>query len=173
MDDGREQRESILSVATKWLPWCLALVFALTIGWAIFVARVEVLNPQGRDSSEIAIAAAIKTAATLPLIVLCSLFITTMLDILGGATMVTARYLTEKFLEPLREKIRAEGKAEGIAEGEARGEARGIAQGIAEGEARGISEGAARKQREWEDWLRDGQEARERGEPFDEPPPSL
>ena len=63
--------------------------------------------------------------------------------------MVTARYLTEKFLEPLREKIRAEGIEEGI------------------------SEGAARKQREWEDWLRDGREARERGEPFDEPPPSL
>ena len=59
--------------------------------------------------------------------------------------MVTARYLTQKFLEPLREKIKAEGKAEG----------------------------AARKQREWEDWLRDGREARERGEPFDEPPPSL
>ena len=83
--------------------------------------------------------------------------------------MVTARYLTEKFLEPLREKIRTEGKAEGIEEGIAEGKA----QGIAEGEARGISEGAARKQREWENWLRDGQEARERGEPFDEPPPSL
>ena len=67
--------------------------------------------------------------------------------------MVTARYLTEKFLEPLREKIRAEG--------------------IEEGKAQGIAEGEARKQREWEDWLRDGREARERGEPFDEPPPSL
>ncbi len=161
MDDERGQRESILSVAAKWLPWCLVLVFALTIGWAIFVARVEALNLQGRNSSEIAIVVAIKTATTLPLIFLCSLFITTMLDILGGATMVTARYLTAKFVEPLREKIKVEAKAEGKAEG------------IAVGKAEGIALGAARKQQEWENWLRDGQEARERGEPFEDPPPSL
>lgn len=165
MDDKREQRESILSVAAKWLPWCLALVFVLTIGWAIFVTRVEILNPQGRNSSEIAIAVAIKTATTLPLIILCSLFITTTLDMLGGATMVTARYLTEKFLEPFREKIKAEGRAEGIAEGKE--------EGIAKGKEEGIALGAARKQREWENWLRDEQEAKERGEPFDDPPPSL
>ena len=149
MDDRRRQRESILSVAAKWLPWCLGLVFALTIAWAVFVARVEILNADGRGSEEIAVAVAIKVAATLPLIFLCSLFITTTLDLSGGAIMVTARYLTEKFLDPWREKRNAEVKAEGVAEG------------------------LAQKQHEWESWLSEKEDAAERGEPFDKPPPSL
>ena len=153
MDDKQTQRESILSVAAKWLPWCLALVFALTIAWAAFVARVETMNAEGRNSSELSIVVAMKTATTLPLIILCSLFITTMLDVLGGAIVVTARYLTAKFVEPLREKIKAEARAEGIAEG--------------------IAEGLAQKQREWEIWLREKEDALERGEDFDDPPPSL
>ena len=181
MDDKQTQRESILSVAAKWLPWCLALVFALTITWMIFVARVETMNADGRSSSEIAIVVAMKTATTLPLIFLCSLFITTILDLIGGSIVVTARYLTEKFVEPLREKIKAEGRAEGIAEGIAEGRAEGIAEGIAEGRAEGlaegkaagIAEGLAQKQQEWEVWLREREDARERGEPFDDPPPSL
>lgn len=130
-----------MSIAAKWLPWCLALVFVLTIAWMIFVARVEIVNADGRSSSEVAVAVAIKTATTLPLIILSSLFVTTMLDIIGGATVVTARYLTEKFLEPLRERIKAEGKAE--------------------------------KQREWENWLSNREIAREKGEPFNDPPPRL
>ena len=145
MDDRRRQRESILSVAAKWLPWCLGLVFALTIAWAVFVTRVEILNADGRSSEEIAVAVAIKVAATLPLIFLCSLFITTTLDLSGGAIMVTARYLTEKFLDPWREKRNAEVKAEGLAQ----------------------------KQHEWESWLSEKEDAAERGEPFDKPPPSL
>ena len=165
MDDNRRQRESILSVAAKWLPWCLGLVFALTIAWAAFVARVEVLNPDSRSSEEIAVAVAIKVAATLPLIVLCSLFITTVLDLSGGAFMVTARYLTDKFLDPWREKVKAEVEAESKAEGIEMGKAQGIEMGKVEG--------LAQKQREWEIWLRDKEDAAERGEPFDDPPPSL
>ena len=185
MDDRRRQRESILSVAVKWLPWCLGLVFALTIAWAVFVARVEVQNADGRGSEEIAVAVAIKVAATLPLIFLCSLFITTVLDLSGGAIMVTARYLTDKFLDPWREKVRAETEAEVRAEAEAEvraeAEAEGIeigkAEGIEVGKAQGIEvgkvEGLAQKQREWEVWLREKEDAAERGEPFDKPPPSL
>ena len=75
--------------------------------------------------------------------------------------MVTARYLTEKFVEPLRERIKAEARKEGIAEGRE------------EGKAAGIAEGLAQKQREWEVWLRESEDARARGEPFDDPPPSL
>ena len=153
MDELRRQRESILSVAAKWLPWCLGLVFALTIAWAVFVARVEIQDTAGRGSEEIAVSVAIKVATTLPLIFLCSLFITTALDLSGGAIMVTARYLTEKFLEPWREKRMAEIKAQGVAQG--------------------VEEGMAQKQREWEIWLHDKEEAAERVEPFDEPPPSL
>ena len=67
--------------------------------------------------------------------------------------MVTARYLTEKFLDPWREKRNAEAKAKGMAEG--------------------VAEGMAQKQREWESWLSEKEDAAERGEPFDKPTPSL
>ena len=177
MDDRRRQRESILSVAAKWLPWCLGLVFALTIAWAVFVARVEVQNADGRGSEEIAVAVAIKVAATLPLIFLCSLFITTVLDIPGGAIMVTARYLTEKFLDPWREKRKAEFKSEILAEVKAEmtaeRKAEIEAEIRAEMTAQAMARGLAQKQREWEVWLREKEDAAERGEPFDKPPPSL
>lgn len=177
MDDSRRRRESILSVAAKWLPWCLGLVFALTIAWAAFVARVEIASGDHESASEVAVAVATKTAATLPLIFLCSLFITTVLDLSGGALMVTARYLTDKFLDPWREKVKAEVmaevKAEVAAEAKAEAEAEVRTEAEAEGVARGIEAGLAQKQHEWEVWLRDKEEAAERGEPFDEPPPSL
>ena len=162
-----------MSVAAKWLPWCLGLVFALTIAWAVFVARVEVLNADGRSSEEIVVAAVTKTADTLPLIILCSLFITTVLDLSGGPIMVTARYLTEKFLDPWREKRKAEIKAEIKAEMTAERKAEIEAEVIAEMTAHAMARGLAQKQREWEIWLRDKEEAAERDEPFDDPPPSL
>ena len=37
----------------------------------------------------------------------------------------------------------------------------------------GREEGAARVQGEWESWYRRSMEAKERGEPFDEPPPGM
>ena len=79
--------------------------------------------------------------------------------------MVTARYLTDKFLDPWREKIKAEVKAEVEAEVKA--------EGIEMGKAQGLEAGLAQKQREWEIWLREKEDATERGEPFDDPPPSI
>ena len=58
--------------------------------------------------------------------------------------MVTAKHLTNKFVKPLIEKHKAEGKEMGLAEADA----------------------------EWEVWYADFRDAQERGEPFDEPPPS-
>ena len=71
--------------------------------------------------------------------------------------MVTAMWIRQKFLEPLKEKQRAEGHAEGRAEGRAEGHAEGRAELIAQ-----INE--------WEERRRD---AETRGETFDEPPPYL
>lgn len=62
--------------------------------------------------------------------------------------MVTARYLTDKFVRPLIEQYREEGREEGIEVGE------------------------ARANRKWETWYRNRIEAENRGIPFDEPPPS-
>ena len=58
--------------------------------------------------------------------------------------MVTARYLTNKFVKPVIEKHRAEGRDEGRDE----------------------------ERRMWTDWNTRRLEAEKNGEPFDEPPPA-
>ena len=91
--------------------------------------------------------------------------------------MVTARYLTEKFLDPWREKRMAEFKArivtEVVAEIKADMATRIPAEVKADIKAQGMARGLAQKQREWESWLSEKEDAAERGEPFDKPPPSL
>ena len=57
--------------------------------------------------------------------------------------MVTARYLSDKFLKPFHEKLRAEGRSEGRKE----------------------------VQRLWAAWNQRRLEAEQNGEPFNEPPP--
>ena len=37
-EQQQKQRESVWNVAARWVPWCLALIFLLTIGWTAFVA---------------------------------------------------------------------------------------------------------------------------------------
>ena len=71
--------------------------------------------------------------------------------------MVTGEYLRQKLVEPLKEKQRAEGRAEGLAEGLEKGREEGIE-----------AERAA-----WDAWYRRRIDAESKGEPFDEPPPSL
>ena len=58
--------------------------------------------------------------------------------------MVAADYFTKRWLNPLKEQLRQEGRAEGRAEQDAM----------------------------WEAWNARRMEAEEKGEPFDEPPPS-
>ena len=61
--------------------------------------------------------------------------------------MVTARYLSDKFLKPFHEKLRAEGRSEGR------------------------SEGRKEVQRLWAAWNQRRLEAEQNGEPFNEPHP--
>ncbi len=70
--------------------------------------------------------------------------------------MVTAKYLTEKLIVPMRERLRDEGRKEGREEG--------IEVGIEVGEGRA--------NRKWVDWYLSKTEADEKGIPFDEPPPA-
>ena len=67
------------------------------------------------------------------------------------------------------EAIRAEGRAEGRAQGIIEGMARGVAQGKTEG----IAQGRAEAQRVWHAWYCRQAEAKEKGQPFTEPPPNL
>ena len=79
--------------------------------------------------------------------------------------MVTGEYLRQKLVEPLKEKQRAEGRAEGLTEG--------IAEGIEKGIEKGREEGIEAERAAWEAWNRRRMDAESKGEPFDEPPPSL
>ena len=90
----------------------------------------------------------------------------------GGASIIGAAIIVEVFrmIFAVLAELRAIRKGEEI--GEKRGEERGIAigeeRGIAIGEKRGFAAANAR----WEGWWQRRAEAEQRGEPFDEPPPS-
>ena len=107
-----EGRESPLSVGRKWLPWCLGLIFLLTIGWTALIAWVEVSSGKHEGILETAAAVGSNTAPAAPLIVLYAIMAVTVFDLLGGMVMVTARYLTNKFVKPLIEEHEARGRAE-------------------------------------------------------------
>jgi hypothetical protein len=62
--------------------------------------------------------------------------------------MVTAKYLTDRFLEPWREKRRADAYAKARAEGR------------------------AEERRQWVEWNQRRLDAEAKGEPFDETPPA-
>ena len=122
-----------------------------------------------------------KGASAVPLIVISAMFTVTALDTTGGGIMVTYRWLSNKILKPQEERIRAkaqkevqeEAKARGLAQGIAQGLAQGLEQGLEQGIAQGQKEGREQVQHRWEDWFRRREEAERKGEPFDEPPPTL
>ena len=107
-----EGRESPLSVGRKWLPWCLVLIFLLTIGWTALIVWVEVSSGEHEGILETAAAVGSNTAPAVPLIVVYAIMAISAIDVFGGLGMVTARYLTNKFVKPLIEEHEARGRAE-------------------------------------------------------------
>ena len=80
--------------------------------------------------------------------------------------MVIADWLRAKYVTPLQEQRKAERerrRAEEYAEG--------FAEGHAEGFAEGRFEAIAEVNRVWREWNRRRMDAKERGEPFNEPEP--
>ena len=153
------RRESPLSVAGKWLPWCLTLIFALTIVWTALVAWDELSTGNRQGVVGTLVATVSNAAPAVPLIVLYAILTVSAFDFVGGLAMVTAKYLTEKFLEPWREKRREEAKkameknrAKILAEGLAQGLAEGRAQGRTQGHAEGRAQGEAEERRRWVEW---------------------
>ena len=138
-----ESRESPLSVAQKWLPWCLALIFVTTIGWTALVAWEEVANGDHTSLRETVIAVVDKAAPAVPFIVIYAIMATSLIDTLGGSVLVTKRWLEEKWLNPWLERRKTEGHAEGRAE----------------------------ERRLWREWNRRRVEAEAAGVRFDEPTP--
>ena len=112
MNEQRPERESIWSIGRKWLPWYFGLIFALTIGWTAFIAWLKITIGNHDSLPAIVNAVVVGTASAAPLIPIYALMAIAALDISGGATVVTARYLGDKFLKPLHERIRQEGREE-------------------------------------------------------------
>ena len=165
------QRESPLSIARKWLPWCLALILAMISGWTVLVALEELSGSQHESAAGAVIAVANAAAPVVPLIVLYAILVTSALDFLGGLAVVTARFLTEKFIEPMRRKRREE-EERGLEIARAMGMKEGLEQGLERGLEQGLTEGHAEERRMWVEWNQRRLDAEAKGVPFDEPPPA-
>ncbi len=148
-----DDRESIWAVSRKWLPFFIAMVSVAIFAWIWIIAGVVTESAEYGDTVEKTIAIVDKSSPGVPLILLIGVCVTYWLDVLGGLILVTARYLSSKFVTPIVEKYRAEGKTEGIAEG--------------------LAEGKSEMHKAWLIWYRKSEEAKAKGMPFDEPPPEL
>ena len=159
-----DERESPLTVARKWLPWCIALIFVMTIGWTALVAWDEVAYGNHPNLRRTVIAIVTKVAAATPAIGIWAILIVSVSDAIGGFAVVTKRYLERKWVRPLIESYKAEGRAEGVK----MGRAEGVKAGREEGRAEGIEEA----NQDWVTWNRRRMEAEDNDEPFDDPPPA-
>ena len=99
--------------------------------------------------------------------------IVSLIEVIRIMIILPADYLSQKFVEPLKERQRAAGRAKGLAEGRAEGRAVGIAEGLAEGRAVGKAQGRAELRAEIMDWLRRKEEHEREGKEFNEPMPGL
>ena len=162
-NEESSDRESILSVARKWLPWCLSLIFILTIGWTALIAYTEIASGPERSFVQTFIAIVNGSATAHPAIILYSFLIVTAVDAAGGFIMVTKRYLEEKWLKPQRERLRKEAREKGREEG--REEGREV------GREEGREVGRAQERQYWIGRERRRLEAEAKGIPFDEPFP--
>ena len=151
---------SPLTVAKKLGAQCVIIMMTYTFGWTAFVAWHEVRTGNHPDLAHTAIATANGVGQVAMLILIYSIATTIAMDFLGGTLMVTARYLGNKFVQPLIERHKAEGRVEGIAVGRVEG----ITEGIATGEAA--------ERRRWTEWNSRRVDAERAGVPFDEPPPA-
>ena len=166
--DPDDERESPLTVARKWLPWCIALIFVMTVGWAALVSWDEVAYGNHPNLLRTVIAIVTKVAAATPAIGIWAILIVSVSDAIGGFAVVTKRYLERKWVKPLIESYKAEGRAEGVKAGRAEGVKAGRAEGVKEGRAEGIEEA----NQDWITWNRRRMEAEDNDEPFDDPPPA-
>ena len=109
-DDKQDERLSILTVARVWWPWCLGLIFVLTIVWTALVACTVISSGKHTGMPQTIVAIISASAPGEFLIIIYSLMIVTALDTGGGFIVITKRYLEEKWLKPQQEKFREQGR---------------------------------------------------------------
>ena len=117
MDEQQKQqpepeRESVWSVARRWVPWFLLLLCVMTVVWIGFVFWVEATQFINETRSQMVIAAVNKGAPASPLIFLFAIVAVSVADSLEGMVVVTKRYLDSKLVEPIRKRLREEGAQE-------------------------------------------------------------
>ena len=159
--ESNDNRYSPLSVSAELLPWCLWTICLMTMGWSAMLAWVEIDEGRHTDIINTIIAVGKGTSDSAPaIIVYATIIVIATSFIKGGGIMVLGRaaaaYVDRK-IKSRDERLRNEGREEGLTLGREEGK----------------EEGAAHTQGQWEGWYRRSIEAKERGEPFDEPPPGL
>ncbi len=141
----------------SWVRISSIMVFALSfvIGMAL-VSWYEIGEVQDDSALATTIAIIVKGQAV-------SVLSTALGGVIEGSAyiVVIATYIVQKN----REEGHAEGRAEGLAEG--------LQQGRTEGRSEGIAEAYADANAKNADYFRRMKEALERGEDFDEPPPTF
>ena len=142
-------RESIWAVSRKWLPFYIGMISVMTFVWVWVISRVVIESGEYDGATEMWVAIVDRASSAVPLIVLIGVCATYWLDVLGGILVVTARYLSSKFVTPIVERY------------------------LAEGRAQGLEEGKVEMHQAWLVWYRKSEEAKAKGIPFDEPPPEL
>ncbi len=144
-------RVSVMSVHERWWYAYLAMCFAQMVGWTAMVAWHEAAYGNHAHAVEYLRTVGGDSSQMVQMFILNTIGIVE----LGRLMMVLAQGIADR-LKERREKFKAEL----------------IAQGEAQGEARGKAEGRAELAAEIADWNRRRLEADERGEDFNELPPT-
>ena len=152
-----DERVSMWSVPRRFRAVYFQLFYSLGIIGIVWSVWYEA-SRLGSEASYHDIANAVVQKA--PAILFTTAFISLMTT---EVSMVLAEMVSD-YLRKRREAAAAEAEAAGLAQG--------IEQGLAQGIEKGEAIGAERMGRKWAEWNRNRLEAEERGEDFDEPPPS-
>ncbi len=151
-DEQSVQRESIWSVSRRWKAVYFPLFTTLTIIGSGYVVWHGVTHrPQG-DVHDAIVAIILRLAPTVIVSAGASIVVT---ELGRYAAMLSdiLREKTDKWIAKSRREDREKAAAQGLAQGRA--------------------EGRAERQELWQEWNQRRLEHEARGEPFDEPPPSL
>ena len=139
------RRESIWSVSATWKTAFFSLFSVSTLTTSCLITAHLIANRGDASIMETYMAITEKVFVNGGALGLTIYAITETLE----TAMVLANYLRQNLLEPLKERQRMEGRVEGREEGRVESYA------------------------EWRAWNDRREKAAARGEPFDEPPPSL
>ena len=153
----------------SWVRISSIMVFALSfvIGMAL-VSWDEIGEVQNDSALATTIAIIVKGQAV-------SVLSTALGGVIEGSAyiVVIATYIVQKNREEGHAEGRAEGLAEGLKQGHIQGLEHGLEQGRSEGRSEGIAEAYADANAKNAAYFRRMKEALERGEDFDEPPPTF